>query len=188
MANAKGDAKNGKLFHVETPRWRRPAGGSEGISIAPTLDTAADVIILALPLSCESLPGRKLLRIPAVPTTATITVCRWYRSPALDSDQKRRALLYSSSHGLRPSVAELDELTRIVPSDATNRSQSTAMRSRSIQCSARPIVTTWNLPTSPGIASALLSIRVMAFEARAAAFLAATSMAGSGSTPTMRPT
>jgi hypothetical protein len=73
-ANAKGDAKNGKLFHVETPRWRRPAGGSEGISIAPALDTAADVIILALRLSCESLPGRKFMRIPAVPTTATITV------------------------------------------------------------------------------------------------------------------
>jgi hypothetical protein len=24
-AKAKGDAKNGKLFHVETPCWRRPA-------------------------------------------------------------------------------------------------------------------------------------------------------------------
>ena len=62
------------FFMSRTPRWRRPAGGSEGISIAPTLDTAAEVIILALSLSCELLPGRKLLRIPAVPTTATITV------------------------------------------------------------------------------------------------------------------
>jgi hypothetical protein len=30
------------------------------------------VIILALPLSCESLPGRKLLRIPAVPTKEVV--------------------------------------------------------------------------------------------------------------------
>jgi hypothetical protein len=49
----------------------RPAGGSDGISIAPALDTAAAV--LALPLPCESLLGPKSLkRIPAVHTIATI--------------------------------------------------------------------------------------------------------------------
>ena len=48
------------------------AGGSDGITIAPALDTAAAVII-PLPLPCESLPGPKSLkRIAAVPTTATI--------------------------------------------------------------------------------------------------------------------
>jgi hypothetical protein len=73
-ANAKGDAKNGKLFHVGTPRWSWPAGGSEGISIAPTLDIAAAVTILALTLSGEFLPGRRLLNIPAAPTTATTRV------------------------------------------------------------------------------------------------------------------
>jgi hypothetical protein len=37
-----------------------PAGGSEGISIAPALDTAAAVIMLALP--CEWLPAPKSLK------------------------------------------------------------------------------------------------------------------------------
>jgi hypothetical protein len=50
----------------------RPAGGSGGISIAPTLDTVAAG--LALPLPSESLLGPKSLkRIPAVHTIATIT-------------------------------------------------------------------------------------------------------------------
>jgi hypothetical protein len=85
-ANAKGDAKSRKLIHAETP-WRewnrglapvwllagRPAGGSDGISIAPALDTVTAVIILAAPLSCEALLGPKSLkRIPAVAPIATI--------------------------------------------------------------------------------------------------------------------
>jgi hypothetical protein len=37
----------------------RLAAGSDGISIAPALDTTAAVIILALRLSCEPLPGPK---------------------------------------------------------------------------------------------------------------------------------
>ena len=50
----------------------RPAGGSDGISIAPALDTAAAV--LALPLPCESSLGPKSSkRIPAVHTIAIIT-------------------------------------------------------------------------------------------------------------------
>jgi hypothetical protein len=53
----------------------RPAGGCDGIWIAPALDTAAAVIILALPPPCESLPGPKSLkRMTAVPTTATKAV------------------------------------------------------------------------------------------------------------------
>ena len=39
-----------------------PAGGSDGISIAPALDTTAAVIIVALPLPCESLLGPKSLK------------------------------------------------------------------------------------------------------------------------------
>jgi hypothetical protein len=47
----------------------RPAG-SDGISIAPALDTVAAV---PLPLPCESLAGPKSLeRIAAVPATATV--------------------------------------------------------------------------------------------------------------------
>jgi hypothetical protein len=44
----------------------RPAGGSDGISIAPALDTTAAVIILALSLPSESLPGPKSLKRMAV--------------------------------------------------------------------------------------------------------------------------
>jgi hypothetical protein len=52
-----------------------PAGGSDGISIAPALDTAAAVIALALPLPCELLPGPKSIRrTPAVARIATIKV------------------------------------------------------------------------------------------------------------------
>jgi hypothetical protein len=61
------------------------------------------------------------------------------------------------------------------------------MASTSIQCSARPIVTTSNLPTSLGRASALLSIKVMGFEESAAAFLVAAAhgaMWTSGAKPT----
>jgi len=44
----------------------RLAGGSDGISIAPALDTTAAVIILALSLPSESLPGPKSLKRMAV--------------------------------------------------------------------------------------------------------------------------
>ena len=48
--------------------------GSEGVSIAPALATAAAVIILAVALSCEVLLGPKSSkRIPAVLAIATIT-------------------------------------------------------------------------------------------------------------------
>jgi hypothetical protein len=40
----------------------RPAGASDEISIAPALDTAAAVIILALPLPRDLLPGPKSLK------------------------------------------------------------------------------------------------------------------------------
>jgi hypothetical protein len=49
----------------------RPVGGADGNSIAPALDTAAAVIILALPLPCESPGPTSLKRMTAVPTTAT---------------------------------------------------------------------------------------------------------------------
>src|ERR1700730_11940112 len=53
----------------------RPAGSADGTSIAPALDTAAAVIILALPLYCELVSGPKSLnRMPAMPTTATNAV------------------------------------------------------------------------------------------------------------------
>ena len=53
----------------------RPAGGFDGISIAPALATAAAVIMLARPLPCESLLGPKSLkRTTAVLTIATIAV------------------------------------------------------------------------------------------------------------------
>jgi hypothetical protein len=53
----------------------RMVAGCDGIWIAPALDTAAAVIILALPLPSESLPGPKSLkRMTAVPTTATKAV------------------------------------------------------------------------------------------------------------------
>jgi hypothetical protein len=49
----------------------RPAGGSERISTAPALDTAAAVIIVVLPLSRKSSPGPKSFkRIAVWPTTA----------------------------------------------------------------------------------------------------------------------
>ena len=48
--------------------------GSEGVSIAPALATAAAVIIHAVALSCEVLLGPKSSkRIPAVLAIATIT-------------------------------------------------------------------------------------------------------------------
>jgi hypothetical protein len=51
------------------------AGGSDGISVAPALDTAAAVIILALPLFCEPLPGPKSpLGHADVKTTGQYTV------------------------------------------------------------------------------------------------------------------
>jgi hypothetical protein len=40
----------------------RPAGGPDGISIAPALDSAAAVIIVALPPLGESMPGAKSLK------------------------------------------------------------------------------------------------------------------------------
>jgi len=40
----------------------QPAGGSDEISIAPALDTAAAVIMLALLPPCELLPGPKSLK------------------------------------------------------------------------------------------------------------------------------
>ena len=53
----------------------RPAGGVDGTSIAPALDTAAAVIILALPPYCELASGPKSLnRMPAVPASATNAV------------------------------------------------------------------------------------------------------------------
>jgi hypothetical protein len=52
-----------------------PAGGGDGISIAPALESAAAVIILALLLPCEPFPGlRSLKRTPAVATTAMIVI------------------------------------------------------------------------------------------------------------------
>jgi hypothetical protein len=45
---------------------------SEGVSIAPALDTAAAAIILSVPLSCEALLGPKSSkRIPAILAIAT---------------------------------------------------------------------------------------------------------------------
>jgi len=52
--------------------YDRKTGGADGTSIAPALDTAASVIILALPLPSEAVSGPKSLnRMTAVPTTAT---------------------------------------------------------------------------------------------------------------------
>jgi hypothetical protein len=52
-----------------------PAGGFDGISIAPALEIAAAVTLLAVPLSCGALPGPKSLnRMPAVAPIATIAV------------------------------------------------------------------------------------------------------------------
>ena len=62
--------KTGSLAHTD-----RPAGSADGTSIAPALDTAAAVIILALPLYCELVSGPKSLnRMPAVPASATNAV------------------------------------------------------------------------------------------------------------------
>jgi len=44
----------------------RPVGDCDGISIAPALDTAMAVIILALPPRCESLPGPKSFKSTTV--------------------------------------------------------------------------------------------------------------------------
>jgi hypothetical protein len=56
-------------------RWRIGTGrrtALTGTSIAPALDTAAAVIILALPLHWEAVFAPKSFnRIPAVPATAT---------------------------------------------------------------------------------------------------------------------
>jgi hypothetical protein len=57
------------------PASREVDGSFDGISMAPALDTAAAVIILAVALSCEALLGPKSSkRIPAVLAIATITV------------------------------------------------------------------------------------------------------------------
>jgi hypothetical protein len=69
--------KTGSLAHED-----RPAGGADGTSIAPAHDTAAAVIILALPLYCELASGccelvsgpKSLNRMPAVPARATKAV------------------------------------------------------------------------------------------------------------------
>jgi hypothetical protein len=61
--------KTGSLAHTD-----RPADAADGTSIAPALDTAAAVIILALPRSCEAMFASKSLnRMPTVPATATDT-------------------------------------------------------------------------------------------------------------------
>ena len=54
------DGLLGDLYRVSDTD--RPAGSADGISIAPAVDTATAVIILALPLPCESLPGPKSLK------------------------------------------------------------------------------------------------------------------------------
>jgi hypothetical protein len=57
-------------YALSMPTSRR--GGSDGISIAPALDTAALVIDVAWALSREPLPEPKSSkRIPAIPRTAT---------------------------------------------------------------------------------------------------------------------
>jgi hypothetical protein len=62
--------KTGSLAHEG-----RPAGGVDGISIAPARDTAAAVIILALPRYGELVSGPKSLNsMPAVPARATNAV------------------------------------------------------------------------------------------------------------------
>jgi hypothetical protein len=60
---------------TESPAQKdRSARDADGTSIAPALDTAAAVIILALPPYCELVSGPKSLnRMPAVPATATNT-------------------------------------------------------------------------------------------------------------------
>jgi hypothetical protein len=74
-AETNRDAKNRKLPHVETQSLAQAGGCSEGISVAPALDTAAAVIIPELTPPCESLPKPKSLqRIPTVPTTAASKV------------------------------------------------------------------------------------------------------------------
>jgi len=72
-----------------------------------------------------------------------------------ESGERRALLIRVSSHGLRPHQwRELANRTRIVPSDIGDLTvpKSTAMRrDPSSGRAPRPIVTTWNLPTSPGI-------------------------------------
>src|SRR5580692_8676584 len=59
--------KTGSLAHTG-----RPAGSADGTSMAPAFATAAAVIILASPLSCEAVSRPKSLnRMPVVPATAT---------------------------------------------------------------------------------------------------------------------
>ena len=61
--------KTGSLAHEGR------SGGTDGTSIAPVRDTAASVIILALPLYCELVSEPKSLnRMPAVPARATHAV------------------------------------------------------------------------------------------------------------------
>jgi hypothetical protein len=77
-----------------------PAGGSDGISIAPALEIAAALTILAVPLFCGAPLGPKSLkRIPAVAPIATIAVIMTgLKSP-------RRSLLCVSICCLAKSVA-----------------------------------------------------------------------------------
>jgi hypothetical protein len=56
-ANIVGPPSGGDLYGAQDTVG--PAGGCDGISIAPALETAAAVIILALPLACEALLGPK---------------------------------------------------------------------------------------------------------------------------------
>jgi hypothetical protein len=67
----------------------RAAGGSDGISLAPALDTTAAVIILALPLPCESLPGPKSLK--------RITVLRQMRLRSRGSSRRAGLLFVRAS-------------------------------------------------------------------------------------------
>jgi hypothetical protein len=61
--------KTGSLAQKDSDR---PADGADGTSMAPALDTAAAVIIPALPLPCEATSGSKSFnRMTAVPATAT---------------------------------------------------------------------------------------------------------------------
>jgi len=95
-SNAKGEARNGKQFHLETPFWprfrsqvlsrrsgnnsdshrrdaERSAGDTDGVRIAPALDTASAVVLPAsLPVG-EPIPGPKPSNsMPARPATAMI--------------------------------------------------------------------------------------------------------------------
>ena len=60
---------------------------------------------------------------------------------SVGDDQARRAAMYSSSQGVRPSLAVDDVQIRMTPSGATSSSNRLSVASRSIQCSARPMVT-----------------------------------------------